>query len=286
MQFYKNQFVDLAVYPTAEWKITSRQTSKIEDSEDHLYQTADDELPVYGNQLKRLFRLQLFQANNSEILDCEIELSILKGKSSGLPTAVKLEGTGKTFVGEQKVDSENNSVWQFTAAPFRDGYWLYLKIVVCRDVMRETALAAFRAIVFNASKPTFFLGEKFENAMASADGYPLFLAMPNAEPFQIYGNCTNSFLYCEEQSRLYFQIWSRSETGNLRTQAAEFSLKTGRSVLYKRAFAGLILHSFDNGIIAATESPLYNPNEILIGLKSEEISKTNFIELPPIISDL
>jgi hypothetical protein len=265
---YINKFANLAIYPSKGWKIISQQTSKIKKAEAHIYQTKDDELPIYDGQLKRLFLLQLSQKQNKKIIDCELELGILKDEKHGLTTDHELIGTGKTFSGEKIVDAENGSEWLFLAAPFQKGYWFYLKIVVYRAVMRETALAAFRSIIFDISKPALFLGESFENAMAAAYGYPLYLALPEQSRILIHFNCSGSFMWNEAGEKIYFTFWKRTDSGILNTYLACFEIKNKQSIVFEKPYSALKLEKLENDILFATESPIYQPKQLLIDVNN------------------
>jgi hypothetical protein len=264
---YINKFANLAIYPPTEWKIISQQTSKIKKAETHIYQTKDDELPIYDGQLKRLFLLQLPQKQNKKLIDCELELSILKDEKHGLSIDHEFIGTGKTFSGEKVIDSENGKEWFFLAAPFQKGFWFYLKIVVYRDIMQETTFAAFRSIIFDITKPALFLGESFENAMAAAFGYPLFLAFPEQSPILIHSNCSGSFVWAEPSEKIYFTFWKRTDSGILNAYLACYETKSKQIMTFEKPYGDLELLKIEKNILFATESPKYQPKQILIDLK-------------------
>jgi hypothetical protein len=140
MKSYLNNFLKISAFPDKNWKIVSPQTSKIKKSEAHLYQINDEEMPIYEGQLKRLFLLKLPQKGKPKIIDCEIELSILKEHKNSLAANYELFGSNKVFAGQTKIDTENGSIWYFLSSPFIPGYWYYLRITVFRDIMRDTVI--------------------------------------------------------------------------------------------------------------------------------------------------
>jgi hypothetical protein len=72
--------------------------------------------------------------------------------------------------------------------------------------------------------------------MAAAYGHPLFLALPSQKPKLIYHNCNESFIFNQKENKIYFQIWKRTDVGNLFSFLAIYDIKTKKLEYLKENF--------------------------------------------------
>ncbi|MEY4903775.1 MAG: hypothetical protein RLZZ292_1590 [Bacteroidota bacterium] len=126
----------------------------------------------------------------------------------------------------------------------------------------------------NTKKHEIHFGEAFEQSMAGAYYSPIYLHTEGEEPLLLHERSVGHALFSNDETKVYFPIWTYSEENYMKQQLAFFDINRSEITIFATIYGVIEIKSIEKNIISAIDSPYYQPKEMTIDLEKEAIAKT------------
>jgi hypothetical protein len=126
-------------------------------------------------------------------------------------------------------------------------------------------------------KQVIFFGEMLEQAMGGAYYCPIFLKNEKDEkapnPYLLHERSTGNAVWNDNKT-VFFPIWTTLKATGLMQQIAFYDVEKGQISVFEKVYNFVEITSVKGFLIQAIHSPHWQPNDIVINIKTEKIEKT------------
>jgi S-adenosylmethionine synthetase len=126
----------------------------------------------------------------------------------------------------------------------------------------------------NTKKHEIHFGEASEQSMGGAYYSPIYLHTEGEESFLLHEKSVGHALFSNDETKVYFPIWTYSEENYLKQQLAFFDINRSEIIIFAMIYDVIELKSIEKNIISAINSPYYQPKAMTIDLEKQTIFKT------------
>jgi S-adenosylmethionine synthetase len=131
-----------------------------------------------------------------------------------------------------------------------------------------------KASSMNTKKYEIHFGEASEQSMGGAYYSSIYLHTESETPFLLHEKSVGHALFSNDETKVYFPIWTYAEENYLKQQLAFFDINRNEITIFTTIYDVFEIKSIEQHIISAINSPYYQPKDMTIDLEKQTIFKT------------
>ncbi len=129
-------------------------------------------------------------------------------------------------------------------------------------------------VISSDKKYNITFGEMLEQAMGGAYYCPIFLENTEGSSSLMLHERSAGNAVWKGNNQVFFPIWLRNTAGHLKQQIAFFDIKKSQMTVFEKEYDVVEIKTIKGNLMAAIDSPHWQPKDILMDLKTEKVEKT------------